>query len=156
MVPSDSERDPATHLLYGDVRLDNVFNPRFLKVTIKASKTDPFCRGVQIYLGRTESDLCPVAATLNYMVQKGNDSGPFFRYSRSKFLTREKFTNEVRRALAAAGINSSKYVGHSFRIRAASTAAWCSLQDSLIKPSVTGKVLHTRYTYGHQERSCVQ
>ena len=133
VVPSDSEYDPTTHLSYGDVRLDNAINPQFLEVTIKASKTDPFRKGVQIYLGRTDSDLCPVAATLNYMVRRGNDSGPFFRYSRSRFLTRERFVSEVRRALAAAGIDSSKYAGHSFRIGAASTAARCGLQDSLIK-----------------------
>ena len=96
-------------------------------------KPDTFRKGVQIYLGRTDSDLCPVAATLNYMVRRGNDSGPFFRYSRSRFLTRERFVSEVRRALAAAGIDSSKYAGHSFRIVAASTAARCGLQDSLIK-----------------------
>ena len=89
VVLSDSEYDPATHLSYGEVRLDNAINPQFLEVTIKASKTNPLRRGVQIYLGRTESDLCPVAATLNYMVQRSNDSRPIFRYSRSKFLTRE-------------------------------------------------------------------
>ena len=71
MVPSDSEYNPTTHLSYGyvrlDNRLDNVINPWFLEVTIKALKTNPFHRGVQIYLGYTESDLCPVAATLNYV-----------------------------------------------------------------------------------------
>ena len=49
VVPSDSEYDPTTHLSYGDVRLDNAINPQFLEVTIKASKTDPFRKGVQNY-----------------------------------------------------------------------------------------------------------
>ena len=35
--------------------------------------------------------------------------------------------------MAAAGINSSKYAGHSFRMGAASNAARCSLQNLLIK-----------------------
>ena len=53
VVPSDSEYDAAVHLSFGDVRLDNTTDPQFLEVTIKASKTDPFRQGVQVYLGRT-------------------------------------------------------------------------------------------------------
>ena len=112
VVPSDSDYDAGTHLSYGDVRLDNSVDPQFLEVCIKASKTDPFHKGVQIYLGRTGTDLCPVVAAVNYMVQRGDDSGPFFRYSRSKFLTRERFVNEVRKVLDAAGIDSCNYTGH--------------------------------------------
>ena len=39
----------------------------------------------------------------------------------------------VRSALEASGINPSNYAGHSFRIGAATMAASCGLQDSLIK-----------------------
>ena len=74
IVPSDLEYDPSVHLSFGDVRLDSVTDPQFLEVTIKASKTDPFRQGVQVFLGRTNSDLCPVAAVLNYMVRKGTDN----------------------------------------------------------------------------------
>ena len=63
-----------------DVCLDNMVDPQFLEVSIKASKTDPpFCKDVQIYLGRTGTDLCMVVVAVNYMVQRGDDSGPFFR-----------------------------------------------------------------------------
>ena len=91
VVPSDSEYDPAVHLSFRDVRLDNTMDPQFLEVTIKASKTDPFHQGVQVYLGRTNTDLCLVAAVLTYMVYRGTDSGPFFRYTRIRALTRERF-----------------------------------------------------------------
>ena len=133
VVPSDSEYDATVHLSFGDVRLDNTTDPQFLEVTIKASKTDPFRQGVQVYLGRTNTDLCPVAAVLSYMVYRGTDSGPFFRYTRIRALTRERFVGDVRSALQAAGIDWERYSGHSFRIGAASTAARCGLQDSLIK-----------------------
>ena len=78
VVPSDRGYDPLTHLSFGDVRLSDARDPQFLEVTIKASKTDPFRQGVKVYLGRTSVDLCPVAAVLSYMTQRGVDSGPFF------------------------------------------------------------------------------
>ena len=74
VVLSDSDYDAGTHLSYGDVHLDNSVDPQFLEVCIKASKTDPFRKGVQIYLGRTGTDLCPVVAAVNYRVQRGDDS----------------------------------------------------------------------------------
>ena len=69
VVPSEREYDATVHLSYGDVRVDNTENPQFLEVAIKASKTDPFRKGVTVYLGRTNNDLCPVSAILAYMVQ---------------------------------------------------------------------------------------
>ena len=48
-------------------------------------------------------------------------------------LTRDRFVSALRSALADAGIDSSLYGGHSFRVGAATTAALQGLQDSLIK-----------------------
>lgn len=43
-------------------------------VTIKASKTDPFRKGIKLFLGKIASDLCLVTAMLTamlaYMVSK--------------------------------------------------------------------------------------
>ena len=133
VVPSESEYDPSVHLSQGDVRVDSKSSPQYLEVRIKASKTDPFRRGVSVYLGRGFGDLCPVAAILNYMVRRDATAGPFFLFSNGTFLTRERFVTAVRSALAAAGLNSSSYAGHSFRIGAATTAARRGIQDSLIK-----------------------
>ena len=69
--PSDSGFDPASHLTFSDVRRDTHENPRFLRVHIKASKTDPFRKGVFIFLGRIQGKICPVAANLDYMVRRG-------------------------------------------------------------------------------------
>ena len=107
--------------------------PQYLEIRIKALKTDPFRRGVSIYLGRGLCDLCPVAAVLNYTVQRGSAPGPFFRFMNGNYLTREQFVTAIRTALAAAGINPSHYAGHSFRIGAMKTAARQGIQDSLIK-----------------------
>ena len=133
VVPSDSGFDPSCHLAAGDVLVDSRTSPSYLVVNVKASKTDPFRQGVRIHLGRTYSELCPVTAILTYMVRRGTSDGPFFRFEDGRHLTRDRFVTAVRTALAASGINPSHYAGHSFRIGAATTAANCGLQDSLIK-----------------------
>ena len=133
VVPSDSGFDTSTHLAHGDVRVDNVRHPSFLEVRIKASKTDPFRQGVSIYLGVTGGEVCPVAAILGYMVLRGQEPGPFFKFANGTFLTRDRFVSAVRSALENRGYRSSLYAGHSFRIGAATTAAQCGLSDALIK-----------------------
>ncbi len=125
--------DPACHLVQGDVRVNDTGNPQFMTVRIKASKTDPFRKGVLIYLGRTHNELCPVAALLGYIILRGGSEGPFFRFEDGRLLTRERFVRAVREALTSRGYDCTLYAGHSFRIGAATTAAQKGVQDSLIK-----------------------
>ena len=54
VVPSDISLDPSYHLAFGNVLIDNRISLSYLVVKLKASKTDPFQQGVQIYLGRME------------------------------------------------------------------------------------------------------
>ena len=61
-----------------DVQVDSREHPSVVRVRIKASKTDPFRRGVLLYLGRTDNLLCPVAAITAYIASRGSDPGPFF------------------------------------------------------------------------------
>ncbi len=133
VVPSDIGFDPSVHLCHGDVLVDNTSHPQYLTVRLKASKTDPFRKGVTVYLGVTGTELCPVAAVLNFMVLRGNTVGPFFRFSNGRFLTRDRFVAQLRKALQAAGFDPKQFAGHSFRKGAATTAAACGMQDSLIK-----------------------
>ena len=133
MAPDDSSYDPAVHLSHGDVKVNDRDSPQFLTIHVKASKTDPFRRGVTVFVGRATVQLCPVAAILNYMVRRGPSVGPFFKFSDGRLLTRERFVKAVRSALDRANINSAQYAGHSFRIGAATTAAQRGIQDSLIK-----------------------
>ena len=133
VAPTESSYDPDTTLCYNDVRIDNRSKPSFMQVVIKASKTDPFRQGVSVYIGTTNSQLCPVAAVIGFMVERGNSSGPLFTWSNGHYLTRDRFVLEVRKALSAVGIKAEDYAGHSFRIGAATTAAEKGVQDSLIK-----------------------
>ena len=133
VVPSDSGFEAEAHLAHGDVLVNDVAHPKFLEVRLKASKTDPFRLGVSVFLGHTESDLCPVAAVLAYMVVRGVSPGPFFRFADGRFLTRSRFVQAIWLALSAVGVNSACYSGHSFRIGAATTAAFHGVPDVLIK-----------------------
>ena len=132
-VPSEAAFDPDTHLTSSDLTLNDHQNPTILQVRLKQSKTDPFQAGHSIYIGRTDNELCPVAAMLSYLSVRGRSHGPLFQFSDGFPLTRLKLVNHLRSGLVKAKIEHSKYNGHSFRIGAATTTASCGLEDSLIQ-----------------------
>ena len=132
-VPGDDAYDPTVHLSHEDIAVDNPMKPWVVRITIKQSKTDPFRKGVDLYLGRTFADLCPVISLLNYLLIANATKGPLFRFKDGRLLTRQRLVSVVKEALQKAGIDQSKYNGHSFRIGAATTAAAKGMEDSIIK-----------------------
>ena len=128
-----SEFDPAVSLCPGDIAVDSHQNPTVVQVRLKQNKTDPFRRGVSIFLGRTWADLCPVTAVLAYVAVRPAVNGPFFVFKDGSFLTRDRLVSAIRRALTAAGMDTAGFSGHSFRIGAATTAALVGLEDSTIQ-----------------------
>ena len=96
-IPDDGSCDPTVHLSVGDVAIDNPRHPTFLRVTIKQSKTDPFRKGVDLFIGHTGTDLCPVAVVLSYMACRGAQPEPLFVFSDGCFLMRKKFVELVQR-----------------------------------------------------------
>ena len=70
---------------------------------------------------------------MSYLVVRGSSARPLFVYPDGSFLTRDRFVEEVRRALDSAGVDPALFNSHSFRIGAATTAAARGLEDSLIK-----------------------
>ena len=77
----------------------------------KASKTDPFRQGVSLYIGTTNSQLCPVAAVIGFIGERGSISGSLFTWSNGHYFTHDRFVLEVRKALSAVGIKAEDYVG---------------------------------------------
>lgn len=132
-VTQVSEFDPAASLCLGDIAVDNHQDPSLVQVRLKQSKTDPFRRGVSIFLGRTRMDLCPVVAILAYVAVRPAVNGPLFVFKDGSFLTRDRLVSAIRRALSSAGIDTNGFSGHSFRIGAATTAALVGIEDSTIK-----------------------
>ena len=125
--------DPALHLSLADLQVDNWRSPEWIKVRIKKSKTDPFRLGTTICLGKTGEDLCPVAAILSYLVERTLLPGPLFVFANGRPLRKDALVQHMQQALSSAGIDAGKYIGHSFRIGAATTAAAAGIEDSTIQ-----------------------
>ena len=132
-VPSQNEYDPTAHLSLEDIAVDSKSAPTVIQVNIKQSKTDPFRQGVQLYLGKTSTDICPVSAILPYLAIRGARIGPLFVLEDGSYLTRQRFATMVSSTLKHAGVNDKLYTTHSFRIGAATTAKEAGVSDVHIK-----------------------
>ena len=134
LIPSSvSAFDPAMHMLLADVAADCPSRPTLISLQLKWAKTDQFGRGATVFLSRSDSDVCPVAALLAYMGVRGQHSGPLFKGSDGAPLAKPWMIGKLREALAEAGHDQRMYAGHSFRNGAATTAAAAGIEDSTIQ-----------------------
>ena len=114
-APSDKAFDPKDHLAFGDIAVDCTSNPSIIRIRLKRSKTDPFRRGMDVFVGRTHNVLCPVSAMLAFLAVRGGRAGALFRFQDGRVLTRDRFVGHVREALSKAEVDARNYAGHSFR-----------------------------------------
>ena len=127
----NSSFDPAVHLSIGDIQADLLVNPACFKVHIKCSKTDPFRKGCDIYVGRGNSSVCPIVALSNHLVLRGPAPASVSQFTCSRPLSCERLSSTVQSILRAAGYAGSP--GYSLRNGAAITAASRRVPDHLIK-----------------------
>ena len=120
-------------LLFSDIAINSRSDPSTIEIHLRQSKTDPFNKGISVYLGRSGNDLCPVAALLAYLALRGGADGPLFCHPNGSPVLKSQVVNKVRAALRTLGLEDRRYAGHSFRIGAATTATERGLKDSLIK-----------------------
>ena len=131
-VSSADSYDPQSHLSFSDLAVDQPSAPSMMSILLKHSKTDQGRKGMKIVIGKTNDDLCPVAALLAYLKIRGSQPGPLFLWQSGTTLTKNKFVEEIRIALADQ-LPPKDFAGHSFRIGAATTAASAGLPDSTIQ-----------------------
>ena len=62
--------------------------------------------------------VCAIKAMLPNLVIRGPREASLFQFTSGSFLSLQRFVDEVRRVLSAAGINAALYSGHSFCIGA--------------------------------------
>ena len=132
-VPSAEAYNPDTHLILSDIALDSHTSPSVVRVSIKQSKTDPFRQGVDIFIGRSGSTVCPVQALIQYLGLRSSAPGPLFVLSSGVPLTRAFLVTNLQAALRKSGLDDKAFNGHSIRIGAVTTAAQPGLEDSLIQ-----------------------
>ena len=119
-----------------DVAVHSHHHPSMVLVLLRRSKTDPFGQGMTVFVGRTAHAICPVAAILCYLAQRGSEHGPLFRFEDGSSLSRQRLVTAIRSALQSQGVPPvvlSGISGHSFRIGAATAAARAGVQDSTIQ-----------------------
>lgn len=85
-----------------------------MEVHIKRSKCKQYCRVVTLTVGATRTQICPIAAMVGYLIQRGDKPGPLFTFEDGWALTRDSFVTAIRAALRACGIDHTLYAGHSF------------------------------------------
>ena len=132
-IPQEGLYDPSCHLSLQDIAVDIRDTPRLMQVDLKQSKTDPFRQGVTLYLGATDSTICPIKAVLSYLAIRGGHAGPLFLSQSGKGLTRHMFTTELDSLLAELNLNKHHYNSHSFRIGAATTAMQAKIPETHIQ-----------------------
>ena len=132
-TPSDTQYDEDCHLSINDISLDSRDNPQLVKVTLKQSKTDPFRKGVDLYLGKTGATICPVRGLLPYLALHGHHRGPLFILEDGRYLTRQRLCSILHSLLTTLQIETQKYNTHSFRVGAATTARQANIPDPLIQ-----------------------
>ena len=133
LLESPNSFDQQYHLTWIHVAVDSQTDPRMLHIHLKQSKTDQFHRGADIVVGRKGTDLCPVAAVLSYIASRGPKQGAFFLGSQAHPIAKTYFIRELRKVISALGLSQGQFVGHSFRIGAATSAAMAGVEDSTIQ-----------------------
>ena len=143
-IPAEDQYDQSCYLSFNDVSLDNRDNPHMLKITIKQSKTGPFCKGVDIlYLGATGHTLCPIKGILPYLALRGSCRGPLFLLEDGRDLTRQLFSTSLDNLLLELKRDSWNYSTHTFRIGAATSAEPWTYRTHSSKWWAAGEVMST-------------
>jgi len=131
-VPSLASFSPSIHLGVADVAFDSSSSPSCLRLRIKALKTDPFCKGCFLHIGRGDYPLCAIQSLLAYLTQRGDAPGPLFLFRDGRPLTHALLTLWLCDILSSAGVQGN-FSSHSFRIGAATVAARNGIPDHQIQ-----------------------
>ena len=144
-----AQEEPS--LTASDITVNLHSSPSFVSLHLCHSKTDTFDVGVRIFLGHVNGPISPVRSLLSYLAVRESASGHLFRFRDGYLLSHKKLVEAVRHALKLQGLNVHQFHGHSFRIGAATTAAACGLEDSLIQTLGRWRSsAFTRYIYTPQ------
>ena len=75
---------------------------------------DPFCKGVNIYLGATGHTLCPIRGILPYLALRGSHRDPLFLLEDGRGLARQLFSTSLDNLLLELKRGTQNYSTLSF------------------------------------------
>ena len=105
-VLSVIEYDPAVHLSLGDISIDRHTSPTEVRIHIKQSKIDTFRKGIQLFLGKTDHNICLVKSILPYLALRGGKFGPLFITDNN---IPQSFSTSLSEILVVAQLDHHKY-----------------------------------------------
>ena len=132
-IPSKDSYNSSRHLSLQDVTVDNRTKSYLLQLFLKQSKTDPFEQGAQVYVGATDTTICPVKAVLSYRARRNSRPGPLFITKEGKGWTNSMFRSALQSLMGKLKLNRHHYNTHSFRIGAATSASLANISDTHIQ-----------------------
>jgi hypothetical protein len=134
-LPDSVKFNVNDHLCVGDVVVNH--KERMLSVLLKKSKSDTFSLGVSVFVGCSGGPICGFCSLVDYLGtrQLGSDGFkcPLFADFSGKALTKGYFVSVTRMSLAAIGLDTSLYSGHSYRAGAATSAGDAGFEEWEIK-----------------------
>ena len=149
VCPKDQNFDPETVLTRGDVLIDP--NNERVLIFVNFSKTNQYQKNCHVIPIPRNSDpaldLFSHISTLFRRV-KADDDSPALSFSRSSFITHQKFTEKLKSLLSKSGLDPGLFSGHSFRRGGASYLY--SVGGSTLMVQVMGSwssQIFTRYLY---------
>lgn len=101
-------------------------------LTLPTSKTDPFCKGISVVIAAAPATITCLVVVLHKILKAipGTPTSPLFEgLEIGSMLTHDLFITCLKALLSAHGFDSSKYLGHSFRHGAVSSAAAAGYAD---------------------------
>lgn len=105
-----------------DIAVDNHSNPTVMGIKLEYSNRSDRCRD-HMFVGKTGGSICPITAMMEYLLYRGVSQGPLFILQDGSPLSRTTLVTWLKQTVSRAGMDASRFSGHSFRIGAATTAA---------------------------------
>ena len=104
------------------------------RISISASKTDPFRRGAVVELKASGHEvLCAVKALDHLRPRSCSTAGPVFTWEGGRPIQRQRLNDLIRLLASLSNVPVGHYSSHSFRIGAATTAAAAGVPDWCIQ-----------------------
>ena len=116
-----------------DIAVDSHTDCSFALVHLHHSKLGIFGVGATVVPRWVDGPVCPGNALLAYLALRGLAPGPLFVFEDGSPLSRQDLGRVVRSALESQGMDVRGFGSHGFCIGAATTAAACGVEDSLIQ-----------------------